>query len=83
MRIVKPSSWLGQRWKGIRKDLKKKNVKPDLRVELYDLNADGSESEDVSAANPDVVAEIERVMKSERTVSGAFPFPALDRLAGE
>ncbi len=75
--------WFGQRWKGIRKDLKKKNVKPDLTVELYDLNADSSESEDVSAANPDVVAEIERLMKSERTVSGAFPFPALDRLAGE
>ncbi|MBL9158031.1 MAG: arylsulfatase [Verrucomicrobiales bacterium] len=70
--------WLGQRWKGIRTNLKKKGVKPDLTVQLYDLEADPSEKEDVAAANPEVVKEIEALMKSERVVSEAFPFPALD-----
>lgn len=70
--------WLGQRWKGIRTDLKKKGVKPDLTVRLYDLAADPSEKQDVAAEHPEVVKEIESLMKSERVPSEAFPFPALD-----
>lgn len=74
--------WLGQRWKGIRTDLKKRGVKPDLSVKLYDLAADPSEEKDVAAAHPEIVREIEGLMKSERTVSEAFPFPALDGAGG-
>ncbi len=72
------SVWLGQRWKGIRTNLKKKGVKPDLTVRLYDLEADPSESGDLAAAHPDVVREIEALMKSQRVPSDAFPFPVLD-----
>jgi arylsulfatase A-like enzyme len=70
--------WLGQRWKGIRTGLKKKGVKPDLTVQLYDLEADPSEKKAVAAEHPEVVKEIEGLMRSERVVSEAFPFPALD-----
>jgi arylsulfatase A-like enzyme len=70
--------WLGQRWKGIRTNLKKKGVKPDLSLELYDLEADPSEKKDVAEANPEVVKEIGAILAREHTPSGAFPFPALD-----
>ncbi len=73
--------WLGQRWKGIRRDLKKRNVKPDLSLELYDLEADPSEAKDVATGHPEVVTKMEELMKNERTVSEAFPFPVLDTLA--
>ncbi|MBL9151904.1 MAG: arylsulfatase [Verrucomicrobiales bacterium] len=82
--------WLGQRWKGIRQNLmprgggkgkgKGKAAPVEIRTELYDLLADESESTDVAAQHPDVVGKIEALMRSERTVSEAFPFPALDRL---
>ena len=70
--------WVGQRWKGIRTNLKKKGVKADLTVQIYDLEADPSETKDVAAEHTEVVKEIEGLMKSERVVSEAFPFPALD-----
>ncbi len=70
--------WLGQRWKGIRTELKKKNVKPDLTLELYDLEADPSEAKDVAAEHPEVVKEIEAILKREHVPSEAFAFPALD-----
>jgi arylsulfatase A len=75
--------WLGQRWKGIRTGLKKKGVKADLTVQLYDLVADPPESHDVAAANPEVVAKIEALMASERVPSSDFPFPALDALTAK
>jgi arylsulfatase A-like enzyme len=75
--------WLGQRWKGIRTGLKKKGVKADLTVQLYDLVADPPEALDVAAENPDVVARIEALMASERVPSTAFPFPALDGLSAK
>ncbi len=70
--------WLGQRWKGIRTDLKKRGVAPDLRLQLYDLQADPSEAKDVAAEHPDVVQEIEAILERERVPSEDFPFPALD-----
>lgn len=75
--------WLGSRWKGIRTELKRGKNKPDLKIQLYDLIEDPSEKHDVSAENPEVVARIEALMASERVPSTAFPFPALDQLAGK
>ena len=75
--------WLGPRWKGIRTGLKKPTKKPDLTIRLYDLIADVSETTNVAADHPEVVAKIEALMVSERVPSAAFPFPALDALAGK
>ena len=69
--------WLG-RWKGIRQRLLKSNNTAPLNIELYDLEADISESRDVSAEHPGVVKQIGELMRQEHQPSRAFPFPALD-----
>jgi arylsulfatase A len=54
------------RWKAIR-------LKPESPLELYDLDADAHEAHDVAAAHPDVVARMERYLKSARTESERWP----------
>jgi arylsulfatase A len=75
--------WLGKQWKGIRTNLMKKKGSPSLAVQLYDLEADPSESKDVAAEHPEIVSRIESLMKTERTVSKDFPFPALDAITSK
>ncbi len=72
--------WLGNRWKGIRRDMLKKGNPDPLRIELYDLQADISEANDLAATHPEVVAEIEGLMKAQRVPAEDFPFPVLDGL---
>lgn len=72
--------WLGDRWKGIRRDLLKKGNPNPLEIQLFDLTADVSESRNVAAGNPEVLAKIEGLMKSERVPSELFPIPVLDAL---
>lgn len=72
--------WLGDRWKGIRRDLLKKGNPNPLEIQLFDLTADVSESRNVAAGNPEVLAKIEGLMKSERVPSETFPIPVLDAL---
>jgi len=50
-------------WKGVRKNIFKGN----MIVELYDLKTDPAESNDVAALNPEIVAQIEAIMKREHT----------------
>ena len=71
-------------WKGLRKNLlakgaKAKAAKPDYHIELYNLHDDPTESTDVSANHPDVIAKIEKIMREQHTPSKEFPFPALDK----
>ncbi|MDF1658564.1 MAG: arylsulfatase [Verrucomicrobiales bacterium] len=73
--------WLGNQWKGIRRDLLKKGNENPLEVQLFDLKADPSESIDVAAEYPEVLKKIEGLMKSERVPSETFPIPVLDALA--
>lgn len=47
------------KWKGIRKDIKKGN----LKIELYDLEKDPKELIDVSEQYPQIVQKIEEIMK--------------------
>ena len=54
------------RWKGIRRNIAKD---PNARIELYDLERDPRESNDVAAANPQVVQRIDAVMKRSHTPS--------------
>ncbi|MFN3158239.1 MAG: arylsulfatase [Rubinisphaera brasiliensis] len=64
------------RWKGIRQGLSRKN--PDLSIELYDLETDISESNNVAEEHPETVAKIREIMQQAHTPSEAFPFPAID-----
>lgn len=50
-------------WKGIRKNIFKGN----MTLELYNLADDITESNDVAAENPDIVAKMETIMKNEHT----------------
>ena len=52
------------RWKGIRRDIVKQADPP---IELYDLERDVSETDDVARANPEVVKQIAELMKQSRT----------------
>jgi arylsulfatase A-like enzyme len=71
-------------WKGIRQNLQAsaKNPRPQLRVELYDLSHDATETRDLSAKHPEIVTKIERAMREQHVPAKEFPFPALDRLVG-
>jgi arylsulfatase len=51
-----------------------------MHTELYDLSRDPSETQDVSAAHPDIVAKIESILREQHTPSEHFRFPALDNL---
>lgn len=72
--------WLGNKWKGIRTDILKKGNKEPLKIELFDMESDSSESTDVAAANPEVVSEIKALMSSERSVSDEFQMGPLDEI---
>lgn len=59
------------KWKGI---IQKVDANPQGKMELYDLSVDKSEMKDVSALNPDIVKQMERIMKEAHTPSAVFPF---------
>jgi arylsulfatase len=61
-------------WKAVRQNLAKGAVK----TELYDLAADESETTDVAAKHPEVVARLEKLMKDQHTPSADFPLPGID-----
>jgi arylsulfatase len=64
-------------WKGIRKNIKKDS----LRVQLYNLEVDIQELNDVSAQNPKIVKEIETIFKNEHEMAEMekFRIRALDK----
>jgi len=63
------------KWKGIRKDIFDGN----LDIELYDLNTDIQEQNNLAAQYPEVVEKIEAIMKQEHIPStlGKFKFSQL------
>ncbi|MCA9045612.1 MAG: arylsulfatase [Planctomycetaceae bacterium] len=61
-------------WKAVRQGMARGN----LKTELYDLKADVSESKDVAADHPDVVAHLEELMAQQHVPSELFPIRALD-----
>jgi arylsulfatase len=69
--------WAG-RWKAVRQNILRKNNKTPLKIELYDLEADVGESNDVAAENPKVVARLRKLMTREHTPSGVYPIKPLD-----
>ena len=71
--------WMGE-WKGIRQKMLRNNPNP-LKIELYNLRKDPSESNDVADKFPEIVAEIRELMKSEHVPSEKFPLGPVDKLA--
>ncbi len=71
--------WMGD-WKGIRQKMLRNNPNP-LKIELYNLRKDPSESNDVADKFPEIVAEIRELMKSEHVPSKKFPLGPADKLA--
>ncbi|PQO45679.1 arylsulfatase [Blastopirellula marina] len=66
-------------WKAIRQNLKRPRQPDAGKLELYNLQDDPSESNDVSAEHPEVVAQAEAAMKEAHTPSKLFPMPMLDK----
>lgn len=60
------------RWKGVMYNLNKGNA----LLELYDLQNDPAESNNLAVSHPEVVVEIEKLMQKARVPSQLFPFPA-------
>lgn len=57
------------KWKGIRQNIFEDN----MSIALFDLESDPTEQNDLAAKHPEIVAEIEAIMKEEHTI------PEIDR----
>jgi len=61
------------KWKGVKYDVLKK---PNKRIELYNLEEDPSENNNLASQYPEVVQELTKLMQSARTPSDIFQFAA-------
>jgi arylsulfatase len=61
-------------WKAVRQGL----ANGMLKTELYDLAKDPNEVTDVAAANPDVLARMEKLLKEQHVPNPEFPLPTID-----
>lgn len=59
------------KWKAVRLDVK---VEPENPIELYDLESDPGETQDVASHHPDIIAEISEIMQKAHVESELFPF---------
>ena len=63
-------------WVAVRRNLAKAKT---IKTELYNLRLDPSQSQDVAAQNPDMVKQLEAIMRQQHTRSAEFPIPVLDQ----
>ena len=49
-----------------------------LKLELYNLSADESESKDLASKHPNIVSNIEKIMAQEHIPSPEFPMKRID-----
>jgi len=59
------------KWKAVRYDVFKN---PDGPLELYDLEKDQGEENNIASEHPDVVTDMEHILKTARTPSDIFTF---------
>ena len=70
--------WQGK-WKGIRQKMLRKGKNHDpLKIQLYDLEADPSESTDLASKHPEVVKRIRKLMAEQHVPSPHFPMKPID-----
>jgi arylsulfatase A len=62
------------KWKAVRQQMSK----GPSGFELYDLEADPSESKNVAADHPDIVKRLETIAREQHTPSSLFPLPSVD-----
>ncbi|MFK7767126.1 MAG: sulfatase-like hydrolase/transferase [Mariniblastus sp.] len=67
------------KWKTVRTSVKRSKKKTPA-WELYDLDKDPTESNDLASEFPDVVLEMEKAFLENRTVNENFPVPLYDKL---
>jgi len=65
----KRAALLGGRWKGIQTGL---DEDPDAPIQLYDLNSDPGEGNDISAQHPEILEAIKTAFREEHTPSEIF-----------
>jgi arylsulfatase A-like enzyme len=77
-------------WKAIRLNLnlnpnnaKKKQGSGSTEIELYDLGTDPTESKNVAAEHPEIVAKLAAIMKEQHVPSKLWPIRALDGNAAD
>jgi len=58
-------------WKGVRLDM---GNNPDTPIELYNLDNDISENNNIAADNPQIINMIDSIMKAEHVMSDVFRF---------
>lgn len=64
-------------WKAIRRNVKQKPESS--KWELYDLEQDRNETNDVAAAHPDIVQRLEKKYLATRRIEPDFPLPFYDK----
>ena len=63
-------------WKAVRRNTVSR--KPMLPWELYDLDKDSSESNNLAEQHPEIVKRLEKAWLADRTIEADFPIPAVD-----
>ena len=67
------------KWKGIRQKMIRKGKNHDpLKIEIFDLSTDQSESKDLADKHPEIVQRIREIMEEEHSASQEFPIPVID-----
>jgi arylsulfatase A len=70
--------WQGK-WKGIRQKMLRKGKNHDpLKIELYDMESDPSESTDLAAKHPEMVERMAKLMAEQHVPSLHFPMKPID-----
>ena len=64
------------KWKGVRKEMFKGN----MDIELYNLEEDISEQNDISLKYSNIAEKIREIMKKEHVPSHIFPFEQVDTI---
>jgi len=60
------------KWKAVRRNM---NTNPNSTIELYNLETDLQESNNIAAAHPEIVRELTQLLTEARTPSERFPMP--------
>ena len=51
----------------------------DSKIELYDLDNDESETNDLSKKHPEIIARISKIFKTSRNETVAFPYGGVEQ----